>query len=198
VYYLLILAFLLSATPAFAFGAGFGGSPGGVVVSGAQNVRVYGQDTTTVSTITNPFPVSLQGTGSISGTVGVRGVDGATIHGAANPLATTPYLGGAVNSASNPTFAAPDGVSTASITNTNSSILAVNTLVTLTAASRHVTINTSSAAAIIYVDFTGGAATSADFPIYPGSAFTIDLGVPITGFRYIGATATGVIGTCAH
>jgi hypothetical protein len=197
-YLVALLIFATSITPAYAGGFGFGDGTGGKVVEGAQNVRVYGSDTSSVATISNPVPVALQGTGTISGNVGVKGVDGATVHSGSNPLAVAPYLGGIVNSASNPTFSAPDGVPTASITNTNSSILAVSTLVTLTAASRHVTIKTSPTAAIIYVDYTGGAASSADWPIYPGGSYTIDLGEPITGYRYIGVTGTGDISTCAH
>jgi hypothetical protein len=167
-------------------------------VGNAFNTRVYGKDGDTISSTTNPVPVEIQGTGSISGTVGVKGVDGLTIHGPTNPLANTLYTSGGANSVSNPIFVEPGGTSTANITNASSSIAASSTAVNLTAASRHLIIKTSPDAAIVYIDLTGGTATTADFRLDPGDAIDLDLGNAITTFNYIGASAAGVISVCAH
>lgn len=93
---------------------------------------------------------------------------------------------------------APQGIPLANATNTNFTIQNTNTLVTLAAPASNVTILNTSSTATIYVDFTGGAATTGDFPIPPGYAFTFT-GLPLVErFRYIGSAAGDVAGVFAH
>lgn len=75
-------------------------------------------------------------------------------------------------------------------------IAASDTAITFGGTFSHVIIKTSSSAAIIYVDPNNNTATSADFQIDPGGGFSFGMSnnLPgITGFHYLGASATGTI-----
>jgi hypothetical protein len=115
---------------------------------------------------------------------------------AAAPSAVQISQGGAVLSSTNPIFVVPGSVAQASITNTTASVPNTSTTVTLAAASRHVIVKTDPAAAILYVDFADGTATSADFRVEPGGAVTIE-GPSITTFKILGASATGTYSVLA-
>lgn len=78
-----------------------------------------------------------------------------------------------------------------------SNIAASDTAITFGSTFQHVIIKTSSSAAIVYVDINNNTATSADFQLDPGSGLGLGLGgtnmVGMSGFHYIGASATGTI-----
>jgi hypothetical protein len=61
----------------------------------------------------------------------------------------------------------------------------------------HVIIKTSTNAAIVYVNINNGTATATDFQIDPGGSLALGCGVdtmsPMSGFTYLGASATGTI-----
>jgi hypothetical protein len=92
----------------------------------------------------------------------------------------------------------PSGVALNLITNTTANIPNISTTVTLAAASSNVTISTASTSAVLYVDFTGGTATSGDYAIQPGASITY-CGIPaVSTFKIIGASATGTYSVFAH
>jgi hypothetical protein len=114
-----------------------------------------------------------------------------------NPVPVT-VTGGAGASVAVTSTVNPTGVAQANITNTTAAIPASSTAVTLVAASTNITISTSPGAAILYVDYANGTATSGDFAIYPGQSQTFT-GVPaITTFKVIGASASGNYSVLAH
>jgi hypothetical protein len=89
------------------------------------------------------------------------------------------------------------GVPQSQITNTTANVAAADTVLTLVVPSRRVTIKTNSAAAICYIDFAGGTATSADFQLDPAGSISYE-GEPIQSIHYLGAAATGTISVLAY
>lgn len=80
-----------------------------------------------------------------------------------------------------------------------SNIAAVSTLISWSPALyQHVIIKTSTNAAIVYVNINSGTATATDFQIDPGGSLALGIGntgnMPaMSGFTYLGASATGTI-----
>lgn len=89
------------------------------------------------------------------------------------------------------------GVPQGSITNTAASIPNTSTAVTLVANSKHLCICNTHATTILYVDLAGGTATSADYPVSPGTGHCFDNLPPIKSFNIIGSAASGVYGVMA-
>lgn len=96
-----------------------------------------------------------------------------------------------------PAFAAESGAQ-ANIINTTGNVPDSSTTVTLSSTRTylHVLVKTDPAAAVLYVDFANGTATTGDFRIEPGSAILIE-GVPISAFKIIGASALGTYSVLA-
>lgn len=80
-----------------------------------------------------------------------------------------------------------------------SNIAASSTLISWSPALyQHVIIKTSTNAAIVYVNVNSATATVNDFQIDPGGSLSLGMGstgnmAAMTGFTYIGASATGTI-----
>lgn len=83
------------------------------------------------------------------------------------------------------------------MTNTTASIAATSTALTLAAPSENITVKTDPSSAVIYIDFAGGTATTADFRLDPGASVTVT-GTRMESFNYIGATAQGTVSVCAN
>ena len=99
----------------------------------------------------------------------------------------------------NPLPVAMSGVATVgSITNTTTTIPGSSTGVTLAAASTNVSIFVAPGSSNLYVDLAGGTASTADFEIPAGYAFTFT-GLPaITTFKVIGDGTIGTYSVFAH
>lgn len=82
--------------------------------------------------------------------------------------------------------------------NTTASVPDTSTTITLSSTRTylHVLVKTDPAAAVLYVDFANGTATSGDFRVEPGGAILIE-GVPISAFKIIGASALGTYSVLA-
>ena len=94
----------------------------------------------------------------------------------------------------------PSGATVAvqgSITNTATSIPSSSTTVTLVAPSKHICICNTHSTTILYVDLAGGTATTADYPISPGTGHCFDNLPSIATFKWIGSAAAGVAGVMA-
>ena len=93
----------------------------------------------------------------------------------------------------------PSGASVpqGSITNTATSIPSSSTAVTLVAPSKHLCICNTHSTTILYVDLANGTATSADYPISPGTGHCFDNLPSISSFRWIGSAAAGIAGVMA-
>ncbi len=153
-----------------------------------------------VLSATNPiFDRLTIGAGLVSATNGIYSnlLQGNAVLTAANPIFSDISTGGAVVSNSNPLRTQQPTVTQANITNTTANVPNTDTAVTLTASSTHICVKTDPAAAILYVDFTNGAATTADFRIDPGAAITLDNLPGITSIHVIGASATGTYSVAA-
>lgn len=101
-------------------------------------------------------------------------------------------------SVTNPFPTSPDGVPTTYITNAHANISDSATTITLDAPARHVTIWSSSGAANITVTFNGTTPGTSGAIIYGGGSLHQDFGTPISTFKYIGASASGVINYVAQ
>lgn len=97
-----------------------------------------------------------------------------------------------------PSSMAAEGEAQAAIINTTASVPNTSTAVTLSATRTymHVLVKTDPSAAVLYVDFANGTATTADMRIEPGASVLIE-GVPISEFKIIGASATGTYSVLA-
>lgn len=76
-------------------------------------------------------------------------------------------------------------------TNVTASVPASSTTTILTNASRHVVIETSAAAAILYVRLDSTTATTANFAIAPGTQINLEALPLVSSVTVIGASATG-------
>lgn len=88
-------------------------------------------------------------------------------------------------------------VSVANITNVTAAIPASSTTVTLTAASGSICIFNLSSTATLYINFTGGTATTSNFGLPPGAGYAYN-GSPISAFKVIGSAASGNFSYVAH
>lgn len=93
----------------------------------------------------------------------------------------------------------PTGTTAANATSVTAAIPATSTTVTLTAASSNITLwNYSSTATLYFQPNSAGTATTSNFGIPPGFAFTFT-GLPaISSFKVIGSAASGNYGVFAH
>lgn len=108
------------------------------------------------------------------------------------------YQSGSANSSTNPIFAASDGVAQASITSTRIAVPASSTAVNLTAPSRHIYIFNESGGALLHVNWANGTATTSNAAIPAGVGLGVDLGVAISQFKVIGASASGNFNLVAY
>lgn len=115
-----------------------------------------------------------------------------------NPLPVSVVAGSggsvAVTSTVNPT-----GTTAANSTSTVAAIPAASTTVTFTAPSSFITIANYSTTATLHVNLnSAGTATTSNFGISPGSAFTYEALPALASIKVIGSAASGSYGVLAH
>lgn len=115
-----------------------------------------------------------------------------------NPLPVSIY-GGTGGSVAVTSTVNPTGTTAANATSLTAAIPASSTTVTLTAAASNITLwNYSSTATLYFQPNSAGTATTSNFAIPPGAAFTFT-GLPaLSAFKVIGSAASGNYGVFAH
>lgn len=96
-----------------------------------------------------------------------------------------------------PAFAQSIESHQANITSTNNNIAAGNEVITLTAPSRRITIKLSSGSSSVHVNFGGAVASTSNFLIDSGAAYTY-VGEPIKTFAVFGNGAVGTKSIAAN
>lgn len=169
-------------------------TPGGVAGTTSTNITQIGGATQsatnplfveptdgTAAAITGNHPISIRQSAD-----GTNFVD--STHGGYSNL----LQGNAALSTTNPLPVSPNGVAQASIVNVTAAVANVDTTIAFGASFTHAIIKTDTGASAIFVDLANGTATTADFKVDGGGALTYT-GAPITGFHYIGSSASGNI-----
>lgn len=171
-------------------------SQGSAALSATNGIYANVLNANVAPSASNPFAVrvSADGTNYIDATHGIYAdlLQGNAVISATNPLFTNISVGSAAVSTTNALPVAPNGVAQASIVNVTAAIANIDTTIAFGITATHAIIKTDSGASNIFVDLANGTATTADFKIDGGGALTYT-GAGITGFHYIGSSASGNI-----